>query len=228
MRVLVIEDFAPIRTSVAKGLREAGFAVDEAFDGDTGLWQAQSKEHDVIILDLMLPGRDGLSVLGAIRAAGAKARVLILTARDQLADKVRGLEEGADDYLVKPFQFAELLARVRALVRRKYESPAPVVKVGDMTVDLSGRVARRGDQVLDLSPREFAALEFLALNAERTVSRSEVFHHMYDSAANLESNVIDVLVARLRAKLEEGGRSRLIYTRRGFGYVLSDRAKGDQ
>lgn len=222
MRVLVVEDFAPLRESVVQGLREAGYAVDEASDGRDGLWHAQSGEHDVIVLDLMLPKLDGLSVLHALREARSPAMILVLTARDTAEDKVRGLEAGADDYLVKPFDFAELLARVKALIRRKYETRTTLLKVGDLEIDLSRRSVRRGAQRIDLSGREYALLEYLALNAERIVSRSEIWQHVYDFNATLESNVVDVYVGLLRKKIERPGKPRLIHTRRGQGYLLGE------
>jgi DNA-binding response OmpR family regulator len=221
MRVLVVEDFAPLRKSVVQGLREAGYAVDEAADGEAGLWQAQSGEHDVIVLDLMLPKLDGLAVLKQLRDKKCPSHVLILTARDTDEDKVRGLDQGADDYLVKPFSFAELLARIRALVRRKYETKSTVLRVDDLEVDLGKRQVRRSDQLIDLSGREYALLEYLALNIDRIVSRTDIWQHVYDFNASVESNVVDVYIGRLRGKIERPGRPRLIHTRRGQGYILS-------
>jgi DNA-binding response OmpR family regulator len=220
MRVLVVEDFSPIRKSVVQGLREAGYAVDEAADGEHGLWLAQSGEHDVIVLDLMLPKLDGLSVVKALRQKHCPANILILTAKDTPPDKVKGLELGADDYLVKPFHFDELLARVKALVRRKYEARSTVVAIADLEVDLAGRVVRRGGQLIDLSGKEYALLEFLALKAGRIVSRTEIWQHVYDVNALPESNVVDVFVGRVRAKIERPGKPPLIHTRRGQGYFL--------
>ncbi len=221
MRILVVEDFSPLRKSVVQGLREAGYAVDEAADGEAGLWQAQSGEHDVIILDLMLPKLDGLSVLKQLREKNCPAHVLILTARDTADDKVRGLDGGADDYLVKPFSFAELLARVRALVRRKYESKSTVLKIDDLELNLAKRQVHRAGQIIDLSGREYALLEYLAMNADRIVSRTDIWQHVYDFNAAVESNVVDVYIGRLRQKIERPERPRLIHTRRGQGYVLS-------
>jgi len=221
MRVLVVEDSAPIRKSVVQGLREAGYAVDEAADGDHALRVAQSGEHDVIVLDLMIPRIDGLTVLKSLRQNRCAAHILVLTARDAPEDRVNGLDMGADDYLVKPFHFAELLARVKALIRRKYETNGTVVAIADLEIDLVGRVVRRGGQLIDLSGREYALLEYLALNSSRIVSRSEIWQHVYDANASPESNVVDVFVARVRGKIESPGKPQLIHTRRGQGYFLA-------
>jgi len=220
MRVLVVEDFSPIRKAVVQGLREAGFAVDEAADGESALWHAQSGEHDVIVLDLMLPKIDGATVLKTLRQKQCPAHILVLTAKDSPDDKVEGLESGADDYLVKPFHFPELLARVRSLVRRKYAVKGTTLHVADLDVDTRNRIVRRGGERVDLSGREYAFLEYLALNADRTVSRSDIWEHVYDFNASLESNVVDVIIARLRAKIERPGRPQLIHTKRGQGYFL--------
>jgi len=222
MRILIVEDFQPLRESIALGLREAGFAVDEAADGETGLWHAQSNDYDVIILDLMLPGLDGFSILKRLRAKKNKAHVLILTARDASGDRVKGLDLGADDYLVKPFIFAELLARVRALVRRRYESKSPIIQIADMEVDTVGRSVRRSGESVELSAREFALLELLALRAGQVVTRTEIWEHVYDCNSVAESNVVDVFIGYLRRKIERPGLPRLIHTRRGMGYVLGE------
>ena len=222
MRILVVEDYAPLRKSLVQGLRESGYAVDEAGDGETALWLAQSGEHDVVVLDLMLPKIDGLTVLQKLRANKSPALVLILTARDTEQDKITGLDRGADDYLVKPFSFAELLARLRALVRRKYDVKSTVIQIADLEVDITGRLARRGGKPIDLSGREFALLEYLALNSERIISRTDIWQHVYDFNASPESNVVDVYIGRLRSKIEKTGSPRLIHTRRGQGYLLGE------
>jgi DNA-binding response OmpR family regulator len=223
MRVLLVEDFQLLRESLSQGLREAGYAVDAAADGEEGLWYAQSNPYDVLILDLMLPKLDGLSLLRKLREKNAQTHVLILTARDAPEDRVRGLDLGADDYLVKPFVFAELLARVRALVRRKYQVKAPVIRVADLEVDTSARLVRRAGRNIDLSPREYVFLEFLAARAETVVTRSDIWDHLYDFNSEADSNVVEVFIAHLRKKIEEPGRPRLIHTRRGHGYVLGER-----
>ena len=220
MRVLVVEDFEPLRESIAQGLREAGYAVDTASDGRDGLWHAESNEHDVIVLDLMLPRVDGWSILKTLRERKCPAHILVLTAKDTSEDKVRGLELGADDYLVKPFDFAELLAQVRTLVRRKYETKTTLLRIADLQIDTSRRTVRRGEQPIDLTAREYALLEYLAHNADRVVSRSDIWTHVYDFNAEIESNVVDVFIGLLRRKIERPGLPRLIHTRRGQGYFL--------
>jgi DNA-binding response OmpR family regulator len=222
MRVLVVEDYPPLRTSVARGLREAGHAVDVAADGTEGLALATASDYDVIVLDLMLPGTDGLTVLRKLRERKAEARVLILTARDGLKDRVRGLDLGADDYLVKPFALEELLARVRALVRRRYGAGSPTVRVAGLEIDTAGRVVRAGGKTVDLTAREYSILEVLALRAGRIVTREEISEHVYDWAADLASNVVDVYVGYLRRKLGAAGLPPLIRTHRGIGYSLAE------
>jgi DNA-binding response OmpR family regulator len=222
MRLLVIEDYPPLARSVAQGLREAGYGVDVATDGSAGLSNAQSLPYDAIVLDLMLPKLDGFSVLEHLRRAQNNAAVLILTARHDVSDRVRGLDLGADDYLVKPFAFEELLARIRALVRRKYGRSHAVIAVGDLEIDTSARVVRRGSRVVDLSAREYALLEYLAERRGHTVTRSEIWDHVYDFASEPSSNVIDVYIGYLRRKIDHDHEGKLIRTRRGLGYVLGD------
>ncbi|MCG3127729.1 MAG: Response regulator MprA [Phycisphaerae bacterium] len=220
MRALLVEDYAPLRETVAQALAEAGFAVDSAAEGGEGLWYAQSGAYDAIVLDIGLPGRDGLSILRTLRKSGQTTPVLLLTARDTVADRVAGLDAGADDYLIKPFALEELLARVRALVRRKYEATDPVLHVRDVEIDTVRKQVRRGGRTIELTAREYALLEFLALRAGQVVSRTDIWEHLYDFHASAESNVVDVYVGYLRRKLEESGGTRLIHTRRGLGYVL--------
>jgi len=222
MRLLVVEDFQPLRESLVQGLREAGFAVDEAADGQTALWHARDGEHDVIVLDIMLPKLDGLSVLRQLREQRSRSMVLFLTAKDTPQDRITGLEQGADDYLIKPFVFAELLARVRAMIRRKYETTTTILRVADLEIDTTHRMVKRGGKMVDLSGREFALLEYLGLNAGRIVSRSDIWQHVYDFNASPESNVVDVYIGLLRKKIERPGSRRLIHTRRGQGYILAE------
>jgi DNA-binding response OmpR family regulator len=220
MRALVVEDYTPLRESVTQSLVEAGFAVDSAADGDVGLWHAESGEHDVIVLDLALPRRDGLSILTRLRRTGRQTPVLLLTARDTVADRVTGLNAGADDYLIKPFALQELLARVRALVRRKYSTPDPVIRIRDLEIDTVGRIVRRAGRRIELTAREYALLDFLAHRAGQIVSRTEIWEHLYDFRSTVDSNVVDVYIGYLRRKLERPELPRLIHTRRGQGYVL--------
>ncbi len=220
MRVLVVEDYSPIRESVVQALEEAGFAVDASAGGEEGLWHARSADYDALVLDIVLPQLDGLSILKRLRQAGSRTPVLLLTAKDTIADRVAGLDLGADDYLVKPFALEELLARVRALVRRKYETADPVVRVGDLEMDTTSRVVHRAGRHIDLTAREYALLEFLARRAGQIVSRTDIWEHVYDFRSTVESNVVDVYIGYLRRKIERPGQPRLIHTRRGQGYVL--------
>jgi DNA-binding response OmpR family regulator len=220
MRVLLIEDYAPLRKSLTQGLREAGFAVDETGDGEEGLWYATSNPYDAIVLDLMLPGLDGLTILKRLRAAGNPVHVLILTARDTVEDRIAGLDIGADDYLVKPFALAELLARLRALTRRAYHGKDPLIRIADLVIDTAARTVTRGKTRIELTAREYALLELLARRRGEVVSRTELWEHCYDFQNESASNVIDVYIGYLRKKLEKPGRPRLIHTRRGQGYQL--------
>jgi two-component system OmpR family response regulator len=216
MRLLVVEDDADLRRPLTRGLRETGFAVDESADGDDGLFQALEVPYDAIVLDLMLPGRDGWSVLEALRAAGRRTPVLILTARDAVDDRVRGLDGGADDYLTKPFAIDELIARVRALIRRAAGEPSPRIELGDLTVDVAAQRVFRGDAEIALTAREFGILELLANRRGTVVTRTAIGEHLYDDTSELMSNAIDVHVASLRRKLGAD----LIETRRGLGYLI--------
>ena len=222
MRVLVVEDFEPLATSLAQGLREQGYAVDVSGDGEEGLWHAESGAFDLIVLDLMLPKLDGRELLRRLRAAGDTTPVLILTAKDAVADRVAGLDLGADDYLVKPFAFDELMARLRALIRRRYELPSPVVTIADLEIDTRARRVIRAGTPVALSAREYAVLEYLAHRAGQVVTRAELWDHLYDFAAEPQSNVLDVYVGYLRRKIDDGHARKLIHTRRGQGYVLGE------
>ncbi len=224
MRILIVEDFSALRLSLVQGLQEAGFSVDSAADGQAGLWQAQACAYDVIVLDLMLPKMDGMTVLNRLRADGIASHVLILTARDTPQDRVNGLDGGADDYLVKPFNFAEFLARIRALVRRTYQTKNPILCIGDLEIDSTLRLVRRGGQPVTLTPREYALLEFLALRRGQVVSRTEIWEHVYDNLDESTSNVVDVRIGCLRKKLDLPHLRPLIHTRRGHGYILSEDA----
>ena len=220
MRLLLIEDYPPLYNSLTKGLREAGFAVDGTRDGKEGLWYATGNEYDVIILDIMLPGIDGLEILREIRRRGQKSHVLILTARDTVEDRVSGLNLGADDYLVKPFAFEELVARIRALLRRSYREKNPCIKINDLRIDLSNQKVHRGDREIQLTPREYALLEYLAMRAGQTISRSDIWEHVYEFNSSASSNVVDVYIGYLRKKIERRNKPTLIQTVRGRGYRL--------
>ena len=222
MRALLVEDDLTIAEFVTKGLREAGFTVDHATDGETGLNLALSNAYDVAILDLMLPTRDGLSVIREMRRQQVTTPVLILSARHTVDDRVTGLEAGGDDYLVKPFAFTELLARVQALIRRATAAPpATQLKVGDLTLDLhSRRAVRAGREIEPLRPREFALLEYLMRNAGRVVSKTMILSHVWDYSFDPRTNVVDVLVHRLREKIDKDFDTKMIQTARGIGYVL--------
>jgi len=220
MRLLLVEDYRPLRESLTKGLRETGFAVDSTGDGEEGLWYARSNDYDVIILDLMLPGLDGLSILKKLRAEGRQSHVLILTAKDTVDDRITGLDLGADDYLVKPFAFQELLARVRALLRRSYRTKNPLIEVGDLRIDLAVQRVWRGGAEIGLTPREYALLEYLVVRAGQVVSRTDIWEHVYEFNSSASSNVVDVYVGYLRKKIDRPDRSPLINTVRGRGYML--------
>ncbi|MCB9851139.1 MAG: response regulator transcription factor [Phycisphaerales bacterium] len=222
MRVLIVEDYAPLRLSIAQGLGEAGFAVDSAQDGEEGLWYAQANTYDAIILDIMLPRIDGLTILRKIRDADGTTPVLLLTAKDTVADRVYGLDLGADDYLTKPFAFEELMARVRAITRRGYDIANPLIRVQDLEVNTAARTVRRGDRNIELTAREYALLEFLAMRAGEVVTRTDVWEHLYSFHDSAESNVVDVYIGYLRKKLEHPTLPPLIHTRRGQGYVLGE------
>jgi DNA-binding response OmpR family regulator len=220
MRVLLIEDSARLQTSVGRALRKTGYAVDVSGDGPEGLWLAESNEYDVVVLDLMLPGLDGLSLLRRLRAQGRSTHVLVLTARETVDDRVRGLHAGADDYLVKPFAIEELLARVQALCRRGYQRKNPRIVIGDLQINIAKRTATRRGKTIDLTPREFMLLEYLALRRGEVVSRADIEAHIYSDSTELMSNVVDSAICTLRKKMTPPGAAPLIRTRRGMGYLL--------
>ncbi len=219
MRILVAEDDSKIASFVVNGLKQNGFAVDVATDGDQALATAMSTPYDAVIMDVMMPKLDGLTVIQRMRAAGVRAPVLILSARATVDDRVRGLQAGGDDYLTKPFAFSELLARVQALIRRSTQAPEPTkLSVGDLEMDLLTRQVRRGSEELDLQPREFALLEFLMRHPNRPVTKTMILEHIFDYSFDPQTNVVDVLVHRLRAKIDKD--KNRIQTMRGVGYVL--------
>jgi DNA-binding response OmpR family regulator len=220
MRILVAEDHPSLARSIADGLRDEGYAVDLTFDGGEALHLAVTNPYDAIVLDVMLPGRDGFSIIQSLRRRDLQVPILCLTARDAVADRVKGLDLGADDYLVKPFNWDELLARVRSMVRRGHGQKSTVVTVGDLEIDTARKSARRGGNNIELSAREYALLEYLAHRQGQVVSRSEIWEHLYDQHDENTSNVVDVYIGYLRNKIDKDYPTRLIHTRRGQGYLL--------
>jgi two-component system OmpR family response regulator len=215
MRILVVEDEPDLLRTTVKTLREEGYAVDEAKDGEEGLFKAKEVEYDLMILDVMLPKLDGWELLRRLRQ-DKKTPVLMLTARDATRDRVRGLDGGADDYQTKPFEFDELMARVRALIRRSNDNAVPQIKIGDVTVDTKARKVFLGGELVTLSPREYVLLQFLALHRGELVTRAQLYEHLFDEEDNTFSNLIDVHVSRIRKKLG----AEFITTRRGHGYCI--------
>ncbi len=226
MRILIVEDEYRLGEHLAKGLREEGFAADLASTCERARELVIENPYDILLLDLMLPDGDGLALLRGWRREGYSTPVLALTARDLLADKISGLDAGADDYLTKPFAFEELLARIRALLRRRPAEPREVLALADLTLDRTTRQVHRGDQEIELTPKEFALLEHFLLHPGATLTRSEIAEHVWDERYEARSNVIDVMVARLRRKLETGGAARLLHSVPGTGYALRASARG--
>ena len=224
MRILLVEDETSAATMLAKGLREEAYAVDVAADGETALSQVFVNEYDLIILDIVLPGQDGFKVCRQLRTNGSTVPVLMLTARDAVEDRIEGLDSGADDYLPKPFDFDELLARVRALLRRKPALYPEVITVGNLSVDTRARRVTREGQSIDLTAKEYALLEYLARRAGEVVNRADIAEHVWDESYDPFSKVIEVFIQRLRRKVDEGHALKLIHTRRGEGYMLTAKA----
>jgi DNA-binding response OmpR family regulator len=221
MRVLIVEDDRQLRTSMTRGLREASHAVEQAATGEQAIALAKSSAFDVMILDVRLPGVDGLAVCRAVRAAGNRVPILMLTALDDVEDRIAGLDAGADDYLTKPFDFGELMARLRALGRRRLDAVPETLTVGDLTVDTARRIAQRGDRTIELTAKEFALLVYLARNAGRVVTRGELLQHVWDDPHNSYSNIIDVYAGRLRRKIDDdAGEPPIFKTVRGMGFML--------
>jgi heavy metal response regulator len=220
MRILLVEDDRKVASFIRKGLTEEGYAVDVAQDGETGLAMGLDRLHDVIVLDVMLPGKPGFQVVRELRQAKVTTPVLLLTARETVEDKVQGLDAGADDYLTKPFAFAELLARVRALLRRGRGAQAPLLQVADLVLDPATRTVRRAGEPIWLTNREFALLEYLLRNPGRVLTRTMIAEHVWDYSFDPGTNVIDVYVNYLRKKIDAGREPKLLHTVRGVGYVL--------
>ncbi len=224
MRVLFVEDSQHLQKPIVKALKASGYAVDATTEGTEGLWLAQNHDYDVIVLDIMLPGMDGLEILETLRRDSDRTPVLFLTARDTIADRVDGLRRGADDYLVKPFALEELLARVESLSRRRYDQPTSVVALDDLVLDRAGKTVRRGSTALSLAARQFALLEYLMLRQGEVVSRTEIEEHIYDDLVSPMSNVIDSAICALRKQIAPHPDDKpLIHTRRGMGYVMEVR-----
>lgn len=220
MRLLLIEDNDRLRETLSTGLRAQGYTVDTAADGLEGWRLASEAEHDLIILDRMMPGMDGIEILRRLRTSGSSLPILMLTARDAVPDRVEGIDAGADDYLTKPFAVAELLARLRMLLRRGHHRADPIVKIGDLEIDTVSHSARRGDRRIHITPKEYALIDYLLARPGEVVSRVELAKQLYDNEDETGQNAIEVLVMRLRRKLHPPGVPPVLHTRRGFGYEL--------
>ncbi|MDH4231319.1 MAG: response regulator transcription factor [Nitrospirota bacterium] len=223
MKILIIEDEKRLAAVLKKGLEENAFTVDISHDGEEGLYMAETFPYDAILLDIMLPFIDGFTILSKLRAKGIGVPVLMLTARGEVEDRIKGLNTGADDYIAKPFDFSELLARLKSVIRRSKGKPQPLLVIGDLTIDTNSRSVRRAGREVRLSATEYNLLEYLALNTNRVISRSEIIEHIYDTEHDYNSNLIDVNISNLRNKLDKGFDRQLISTIRGAGYML----KGD-
>jgi DNA-binding response OmpR family regulator len=220
MRILIVEDEKSLADIIKKGIEEEGYAVDVAYNGEEGLFMSENEPSDLIILDIMLPLIDGMTILKRIRKAGINTPVLMLTAKDTIMDKVSGLDSGADDYLTKPFSFEELLARVRALLRRNTDVKTSVLMIKDLTIDMATHEVKREGKDILLSAREYALLEYMVLNRNKVLSRTALTEHLYNQDFDLDSNVIDVFINRIRNKIDRGYDIKLIHTVRGAGYML--------
>lgn len=227
MRILIVEDDVDAGTILSKGLREQSFAVDVAQDASSALHKAYVNTYDLIILDVMLPGKDGREICRELRSSGNAVPILMLTARDQVADRISGLNAGADDYLTKPFDTGELLARIHALLRRRERAMSPTLKVADLEVDTHLRRVTRGGSLIQLTGKEYALLEYLAWRQGAVVGRAELSEHVWDETYDPTSNLIEVYVQRLRRKIDSSSCTRLIHTRRGEGYQLAEQPSGD-
>lgn len=222
MRILLVEDEKDLSAIVKQGLEEEGYIVDVAHDGEEGLYMSENYPADAVILDIMLPVMDGLEVLSAMRKKGINTPVILLTARDALIDKIKGLDTGADDYLTKPFVFDELLARVRSLLRRKTDVKEAVIRIADMEINTASHEVRRGGRLITLSAKEYALLEYLAYKKNTVVSRSDIIEHIYHEDSEMDSNVVDVYINYLRNKVDKDFKKKLIHTVRGAGYILKE------
>ncbi len=223
MRILLVEDDQKTAEFIVRGLKEAGYAIDHAEDGEKGLLLASMNPYDAAVVDIMLPKIDGLTLIEKMRAKKINTPVLILSAKRTVEDRVKGLQKGGDDYLIKPFSFSELLARIQALIRRAHASPDPTtLKAGDLTLDLLKHEVTRGGKKIDLQPREFSLLEYLLHNKDRIVSKTMILEHVWDYSFDPQTNVVDVLVCRLRNKIDRDFPDKLIHTIRSVGYVIKE------
>jgi DNA-binding response OmpR family regulator len=220
MKVLVIEDEKDLADIIKQGLEESGFSVEVCNDGEEGLFMAENYPYDAIVLDIMLPAMDGFTVLDKLRAKKVRVPVLVLTARGGMGDKVKGLDKGADDYVVKPFEFPELVARLKAIIRRNKGEASPLITIEDLTIDINSRTVKRGKQDIKLSSREYKILVYLALNKGRVLSRDQIADYIYDPDHDHESNIVDVYINYLRNRIDKGYDNKLIQTVRGEGYTI--------
>lgn len=224
MRILIIEDEKNLAEILKKGLEENGFTIDLSFDGEEGLFMAETYPYDAVLLDILLPKANGLTILNKLRAKEIDVPVLMITAKGEVEDRIKGLNIGADDYIAKPFDFSELLARLKSVIRRSKGKPSPVIAIDDLTIDTNSRIVTRAGKEVKLSATEYNLLEYLALNSGKAISRTELIDHIYDTEFELDSNIIDVYINYLRNKIDRGFSKQLIKTIRGAGYIL----KGDK
>jgi DNA-binding response OmpR family regulator len=222
MRLLIVEDGKTLANLIKKGFEEEGFAVDVAYDGEDGLYFAQNNVYDAIVLDIMLPIIDGVSLLKTLRNQNNSTPVIMLTAKDTLKDKVLGLDSGSDDYLTKPFSFEELLSRTKAIIRRRYATSSPIITINDLEIDTAKKTVKRANVAIELSAKEYALLEFLAVNKDKVVSRTMIIEHLYNEDFDLDSNIIDVFINKLRNKIDRNFKKKLIHTIRGMGYSIKE------
>ncbi|MGB9744730.1 MAG: response regulator transcription factor [Desulfurella sp.] len=222
MRILIVEDEKTLANLIKQGFEEEGFAVDVAYDGEDGLFFAQNNIYDCIVLDIMLPVIDGITILKKLREQNNSTPIIMLTAKDTVKDKVLGLDSGSDDYLTKPFSFEELLSRTKAIIRRRYATSSPIIIIDDLEIDTAKKTVKRANIQIDLSAKEYALLEYLAVNKNKVVSRSNIIEHLYNEEFDLDSNVIDVFINRIRNKIDRNFDKKLIHTIRGMGYALKE------
>jgi heavy metal response regulator len=222
MKILLVEDEKKVASFIKRGLEEEHFIVDVAYDGESGEFMALTSEYDLIILDILLPKKNGFEVLKSLRANGIQTPILILTAKGSIDDKVEGLNSGADDYLTKPFAFAELIARIRSLLRRTSSEKSNIIKVADLELDTVKHIAKRGEKIIELTAREYSLLEYFMRNKGRVLTRTMIAEHIWDYHFDTGSNIIDVYVRRLRKKIDEGFPKKLIHTIRGVGYIIKE------